>query len=337
MGAMKFYSKELLAQHKQKIAMPQDLRLREHVRESRTQQGVIYEFIGMDTFGEEWSERRRYEVDAGRDEEPILYTPIYDVINDPNLPKNISVQRMGPGGVVLSELEEGGEVKFATIESSEFSVPIKHYGVGLEYSKDLVAFNELWRVPIMERQVGIAYNALLNHLHFNPILAYSYAAANQTAANTSGATTVEDFLLTIEDAITNSRTDATNPRRGPYALLVSSAQELVVQKALTREVQQGLAEQSRAVDSIQAVIAYDGWSGTRGKLTTTYSGVTSGTGYLVSLQYMGQDCQSYMKQDLMQDGMQEDISRFMTQITWDTYFGLYCNPIAISEEITFPS
>lgn len=337
MSAIKFYSRELLAQQKPKITFPQDLRMREHLREVRTQDGQVYEFIGMDTFGSEWSERRRYEVNAGRDEEPILYTQIYDVVNDPNLPKNISVQRMGPGGVVLQEILEGGEVRFASIESSEFSVPIRHYGVGLEYSKDLVAFNELWRVPIMERQVGIAYNALLNHLHFNPILAYTYAAANQTAANTSGATTVEDFLLTIEDAITNSRTDSTNPRRGPYALLVSSAQELVVRKAITSEVQQGLAAQSRAIDSIQSVIAYDGWSGTRGGLTTTYSGVSSGTGYLISLQYRGQDLQSYMKQDLMQDGMQDDISRFLTQVVWDTYFGLYSNPIGCAEEITWPS
>ena len=112
---------------------------------------------------------------------------------------------------------------------------------------------------------------------------------------------------------------------------------ITVEKALTREVQQGLSEQSRAIDTIRSVIAYDGWSGTRGKKTTSYSGVSSGTGYLISLQYMGQDCQSYMKQDLMQDGMQEDISRFMTQIVWDTYFGLYCNPIAIAEEITWPS
>ena len=171
MGAIKVYSKDALAQHKSKVAMPADLRLRDHVREARTQNGVVYEFIGTDSFGSEWNERRRYEVDAGRDEEPILYTPIYDVINDSNLPKNVSVQRMGPGGVVLSEINEGGEVTFATIESSEFSVPIKHYGVGSGVQQGPGRVQRaVARTDHGATAVGIAYNALLNHLHFNPIL-----------------------------------------------------------------------------------------------------------------------------------------------------------------------
>ncbi|MCA9368496.1 hypothetical protein KC887_09690 [Candidatus Kaiserbacteria bacterium] len=333
---MKFISKERLAKQRDKVAIPGNLRLREHVREMRANGEMVYEFVGSDTFGDEWNQRRRYEVDAGRDMEPLLYPAIYSEIRDANLPEVVPVYRIGPGGVVFEEVLEGGEVKFASVTSSEFSVRIRHYGVGLEYSKDLMVFNQLWRVPIVERQAGIAYNALLNHIHFNPILTASYGAANQTAANSSGSTTVEDHLLTIEDAITNSRADTSNPRRGPYALLVSSADELVIQKALTREVQQGLASQSRAIDSIQTVIAYDGWTGTRGSKSTTYSGVSSGTAYLVNLGYRDQDFQSYMKQDLMQDGQDEDITRFLMKIVWDTYFGAYANPTAAVEEVTLP-
>lgn len=333
---MKFISKERLAKEKDKVAFPANLRLTEHVREMRGGNGRIFEFVGSDTFGDEWNQRRRYEVDAGRDMEPLLYPAVYSEIRDANLPEVVPVYRIGPGGVVFEEIFEGGEVKFASVTSSEFSVKIRHYGQGLEYSKDLVVFNQLWRVPIVERQAGIAYNALLNHIHFSPILTATYAAANQTAADSSGSTTVEDHLLTLENAIVNSRTDTSNPRRGPYALLVSSADELVIQKALTREVQQGLASQSRVIDSIQTVIAYDGWTGTRGSKTTTYSGVSSGTAYLINLGYRDQDFQSYMKQDLMQDGMQEDVTRFLTQIVWDTYFGAYANPTAAVEEVTLP-
>lgn len=333
---MKFYSKDRLMKQREKVAFPKNFRLDQHVREMKAGKGIVYEFVGADTFSSEWNERRRYEVDAGRDQEPILYTAIYSEIRDANLPRSVPVYRIGPAGVVFEEVLEGGEVKFASVSSSEFSVRIRHYGQGLEYSKDLLVFNELWSIPIVERQAGIAYNALLNHIHFNPILTASYAAANQTAANTSGSTTVEDVLLTIEDAIVNSRTDASNPRRGPYAILCSSADELVIQKALTREVQQGLAQQSRAIDSVQSVIAYDGWTGTRGSVSTTYNGVSSGTAYLVNLGYRDQDFQSYMKQDLMQDGTDEDASRFMFQVVWDTYFGAYANPTAAVEEVTLP-
>lgn len=337
---MKFLSKELLHEKKPKVSFPPHLQLRDHVREVGKAKGghLIYEFVGTDTFSSEWNERRRYEIDAGRDEEPLLYEPVYDIVQDASLPRLVDIKKIGPGGVVFEEVLEGGEVKFATVTSSEQSVRIRHYAQGLEYSKDLVVFNELWQVPIVERQVGIAYNALLNHIHLNPILTGTYAAANQTAANTAGATTVEDFFLTIEDAITNAKTDATNPRRGPYVLLISSAQMFTVEKALMRVPQQGASQQSSALDMIRSVIAYDGWTGTRGGKSTTYAGVTSGTGYLVSLQYQDQDFQSYMKQDLMQDPNEDyDLSRFMTQLAWDCYFGAYANPTRAVEEITWPS
>lgn len=331
----KFYSKETLQKNKEKIAFPSNLRLKDHLTPLQGQRDV-YEFVGSDSFGSEWNERRRYEVDAGRDEEPILYTPIYNEIRDASLPESIPVYKVGPGGVVLEEINEGGEVKFASVTSSEFSVLMKHYGVGLEYSKDLVVYNQLWRVPIVERQAGVAFNALLNHIHFNPILTATYGAANQTAGNSSGATTVEDYMLTIEDAIVNSVEDTTNPRRGPYALLINSNVQFTVEKALSRVAQQGVQLQSSAIDQVQSVIAYNGWTGTRGSKSTTYSGVTSGKAYLISLQYRDQDFQSYMKQDLMEHGMQEDVSRFMTQVVWDTYFTAYANPTAAVEEITWP-
>lgn len=334
---MNFYSKQRLAKDKEKIAFPRNFQLREMVTERRNGRETIYEFTGSDTFGTEWNDRRRYEVDAGRDLEPILYAPLYNVIRDPSLPRNISVYRIGGGGVVFEEVFEGGEVKFASVTSSEFTVAMRHYGVGLEYSKDLIMYNELWNVPVVERQAGIAYNALLNHVHLSPILTATYAAANQTAGVTTGTTTTEDYMLTIEAAISASRTDTSNPRRGPYALLVSSANELTVEKALRREVQSGIALQSNVIDSVQSVIAYDGWTGTRGSKSTTYAGVTSGKAYLVNLGFKDQDFQSYMKQDLLQDGMQEDVSRFLTQVVWDTYFGAYANPTAAVEEITWPT
>lgn len=336
---IQFITRAELAKSKPKIAFPAGLRLSDHVREigqDRATGHRIYEFMGTDSFGTEWSTRQRFEVNAGRDEEPILYTPIYDIVNDANLPKNVTVNQLGPGGVVFEEVFEGGEVKFSTIASGEFSVSIRHWATGLEYSKDLVIFNELWNIALVERQMGVAHNALLNHLHLSPILTYSYAAANQTAAVTSGATDVEDHMLTLEAAITNSRTDTTNPRRGPYALLVSSSDSFMVEKALTRVPQQGVTIQSSAIGAISEVIVYDGWTGTRGRKSTTYAGVTAGKGYLISKQYRGQDLRSFVKQDLQNEGTERDLSRFLTQSVWDSYYGVYANPIACVEEITWP-
>lgn len=341
--AVQLYSKALLAKQKPKIAFPKNFRLADHLREVRSgasggSSGRVYEFIGSDSFSDEWNQRQQFEVDAGRDEEPILYAPIYDVINDPNLPENVNIYKIGPGGVIFEEIYEGGEVKFATVSSSEETVRIRHYGVGLEYTKDLVVYNRLWDVAIHERQAGIAYNALLNHLHLNPILAYSYASSNQTAAVTSGATAQEDYLLTIEAAITAARTDTSNPRRGPYVLLCSSANLFLMEKSLSRVAQYGVELQSTsAINAIQAVVAYDGWTGTRGNKSVTYSGVTTNKAYLIDTANRMLDFKSYMKQDLRLDGENMDASRFMTSRIYDCYFGVYSNPLRSVEEITLPS
>lgn len=335
----KIISKALLAKQKAKIPFPKGFRLEDHLREVRSGASGghrVYEFIGSDSFSDEWNQRQQFEVDAGRDEEPILYTPLYDVTNDPNLPEIINLYKIGPGGVVFEEINEGGEVKFVTIDSSEETVRIRHYGAGLEYSKDLVVFNRLWDVAIVERQAGIAYNALLNHIHLYPYISYTYASSNQTGAVSSGATDQEDILLTIEAAITAAKADTSNPRRGPYNLLIGSANAFRVEKALSRVGQQGVELQSSAIEQIQNVIVYDGWTGTRGNKSTTYAGVGSTKAYLVDQANRMQDAKSYMKQDLRLDGEDMDASRFMTQRVYDTYFGAYCNPLRSTEEITLP-
>lgn len=334
---MNFITREKLAKFSPNIVFPADLKLKDHLREQgQVGDNHVYEFIGTDTFGSEWNVRRQFEIDAGRDEEPTLYQPLYRIVSDPALPRNVTTYKMGPGGVVFEEMFEGGEVKFATVTSSEQTVPIRHWAVGLEYSKDLVIFNELWNVPIVEREAGIAHNALLNHLHFNPILAFSYGAANQTAFNATGATTQEDYMLTLEDAVVNSKADTANPRRGPYILLVSSANAFMWEKALMQVPQEGMTLQTRSLyPQIRDVIVYDGWSGSRGSgAATSYGGVSADMAYLVSLQYQPMDFQSYEKQALRNEGSETDLSRFMTQTVWDSYYGVYANPLRAVEEIS---
>lgn len=327
-----------LRKEKPKAVFAPGFNLSKHVRPVNRGGDQIYEFISASDFGAEWNTRRRYEIDAGRIEVPLLYQPIYDTISDASLPKIIPLLNIGPGGVVLDEIFEGGEVKFMSIGSSEASVSLRHFGVGLEYTKELVIFNQLWSVPIMERAVGIAHNALLNHLHLYPIINFTYAAANQTPASALGATLEEKTLYTLQDAMTAGRTDTTNPRGGPYALLISSANQFQIERALTRVPQVGTTKQSSAIDAISTIIAYDGWTGTRGRKVTTYSGVTANKAYLINLAHRSLDFQSYEKQGLDQTIGNSDVSRFiLDQIVWDMYQGVYSNPVRAVEEITLPT
>ena len=67
-----------------------------------------------------------------------------------------------------------------------------------------------------------------------------------------------------------------------------------------------------------------------------WPGVTTGKAYLISQQYRGQDMMSFEKQSLQNEGQQRDISRFLTQSVYDSYYGVYCNPLRAVEEITLP-
>lgn len=333
---MKILTNAITAASPPKREFPRNFRLSDHLRPTNNK--AVYEFIGTGNFDAAWYARQQYEVEMGRQEVPILYEVLYNTITDPNLPKNVTVYGIGPGGVFLQEIQEGGEVKFMTVGESQKAITLAHYGVGLEYSDDLVAFNELWSVAIAERAVGQAYNGLLNNAHLSPIIAFAYQAANQTAANTDGSTFTEDMYLTFEDAITNSTTDTANPRRGPYWILCSTADLFDIQRALTPEVQSQLAIQNGSARSmIRGIIAYDSQTFTMGNLSVTYTGVTAGKAYLISTQYQAKDFQSFIKQGLEEYGRQEDVSRFLLQVVWDTRFGVYANPVAAVEEVTLPT
>lgn len=306
------------------------------------QQGVVAEFIGTGNFSSEFTTRRRYEVDAGRDEEPLLYQPIYNTVVDSTLPRSVPVQVLGPAGVVFEEVNEGGEVKFATVGEYTKSITMAHYATGIQYSEDLFMYNELWRLPNLERQFGTAYNALLNHIHMNPIISHSYGAANQTdgTALTSFKATAdlaEKYMRTIEAAIASASTDSSNPRRGPYAILCSTADLFTIERALGRVPQEGFDAQSSARGRVRSVVAYDGWTGTRGKKSVSYAGVSAGTAYLIDLSNRNMDFQSFMKHDLRETMGNGEPTRFiMEEVIYDVRLGTYASPVRAVEEITLP-
>lgn len=339
MAALRVLTKESLKIEKPKWKFKQDFILKDHLKVvEQTKQGTVVEFIGTGNFNAAWYARQSYEVDAGKDEEPVLYRPIYNVVEDASLPRNVTVYKIGPGAVIFEEVKEGGEVKFVTVGESSYSVPLYHYATGLEYSKDLVMYNELWSIPIVERAAGIAWNALLNHLHLYPIIAASYTSANQTAANTSGDSIPENFIRTLEDAITAGIQDETNPRRGPYILLVSTGDLFTLERAFTRVPQQGITLQSSALSRVSTIIAYDGWNGTRGAKTVSYTGVTKGTAYLIDTSYRDRYFGSFIKQNLQRGSGNPDVSRFiLEQVIWDAYLGVYASPLNAVEEITWPT
>lgn len=324
-----------------KINFPEGFDIKSQVREASSneaQQGILGEFVGTGSFNAEWFERQRYEVYAGRDQEPELWRAIYVETADSSLPETITVNRIGPGGVVFQAIREGGEVRFVNVESSEFTVRLVDYAVGLEYSKKLVKYNQLWDVNIVERQSGVAHNALQNHLHFAPFFAASYTTSGskptETAASAIGSNLLEKYISTIEQAVQDAKK---RNIRGPFVVVCGSLNGLKTQKSLLITIQDGNPAKSPVVAQISSVVEYDGWTGTRNGKESTYAGVADNVGYLIGLSDRANDFRSYQNQGLQQTMGNPDVSRrIMAQTVWDLDRGLYADTTAV-QKINFPT
>lgn len=309
---------------------------------------LVWEIIQPETFGTTWTTRQMYEIQAGRDSEPLLYNPLFLTMTDENFPSAVQINSLGPGGVVFNQLLPGGETKFANIQSGTKTIPILDYTVGLEYSLRMVVYNEFWEVPIFERQAGVASNALLNHLHLFPFLNANYASspANQTAASTVGVNLAEKTLRTLEDAVRQSATDMTttllgfpNTRRGPYAILCSTNNVFTIERALNSANVIGVDMNSSAKGRIGTIIAYDGWTGIMNGEVTTYPPVQPNIAYLIDINAAtrmayARDLVKFIMRKLVGN---EDVSRLVAsqEVLWNS-LGVYVNPLAMAQQITLP-
>jgi hypothetical protein len=246
----------------------------------------IGEFLSTADISKQFFTRQEYEVEAGRQEVPLLYTGIYDVMTDANLPKTVEINTLGPVGVVFEDIKEGGEVQFASINATDKSISMVHTGVGLEYTEDMFIYNQTWLFPGLERDFGAAWNAKQNHVHLNPILTASYTNSTTDGTSLTSFHVVDDlaikYLRTLEQAIADSVNDQDNPRFGPYVLVTSTIDAMIAARALLRVPQQGISQQvpqaalGDAIGVIDQVVAYNGWAGSRGKKAVSYTGVSAG-------------------------------------------------------------
>lgn len=330
----KLISREQLAKRTPSVKIPEGFELQSYMRPVDNNGRRVFEFIGTSDFPNEWQNRMWFEIEAGFNEEPILYESIYRTTVDSNLPQIVPIGIMNAAGVVFHEHFEGGESKFINVSAGEASVPIRNWAAILEYSEELVIYNQTWRLSDIERAVGIAHNARLNDLHFSPIIDFPYTAANQTPADTTGTTLNERIMNTLSNAIANATADG---RRGRYVLLTSSANALALTNVLTPVPQLGFSAQPASViNSIESIIAYDGWTGISGLREVTFDGVPIGTAYLIDIS-KNQYARSLVKQPLARKIGNADISRFLEmQVRWNVRLGVYISPEAMVEEITLP-
>lgn len=310
--------------------------------------GRVAEFTGASAgkFASGFFTRLRQEVQNGREEVPLLFESLYNVMRDESIAETETIYTFSDDdiGVVFNKIEDGGEVQFVRVGGGEKSIYQVQYARGIEYTKRLFKFGSFFRMAAIERAFGRAANALQNHVHFQPILNNSYVTRNQTDGTSltkfnENAALAEKYHVTLEEAIQHSRDDDTFHRPGPYILLCANSDLMTVRKALENPEQRGISKISPEVmDQIQTVIGYRGWTGSDGNGSVTYPGVTAGKAYLIDTSRAEFDYQSMYSQDLEMIDVGADHARFVVErYLWDMFFGVFAAPERSVEEITWPT
>lgn len=258
------------------------------------------------------------DVELGREQVPLLYQPIYDRLQDSNLPRLIDAKWALYGTVVFVEHIEGEEVKFGRLQAEQGPVArICTYAAGFEYTKEMKDFNDSFSMEILNRAMGEAYNALLNHIHLYPIISFNYPTANKTAFQ---GTVDEDLWVRFYKTLNKALADARAKKRPGTVLLASSLDKENIEMALKGGYQIN-GTTYPAVSGIEAVIYYDGWTVQVGKKTFEYSGVPQGKAYLIRPK---RGFKELIKQDLRVEATSGDLSRLIeAQIVGYAYRGVY--------------
>ena len=266
------------------------------------------------------------DVELGREAVQVLYKPIYDTISDSSLPEVLDAKWALRGACVFAQSFEGSEVKFGTLEAEYGpTARILTYSAGFEYTKQMKDFNQTFQVEMLNKAMGEAYNALCNHLHFAPILDFTYPAANKTAYQAPGSG--EPEFVGIYNTIKAGLKQANIKKRPPAILLASKANQIDIEAAL-RGGWQYNGTVLPAISGIDTVIYYDGWNETVGKKETTYNGVPVNKAYLIRPK---RGFKELVKQDLRIEATGGDLTRLIDeQLVGYAYRGVFA---AVEENV----
>lgn len=287
------------------------------------------------------------DLEMGFADVPLLYKPIYETIENRDFPEVFEAKWLQYGKVVFLQHVEGKEVKFGVLSSEEGNVAyIRTYSAGFEYTEDLVEYNMGWSMQLLNTAMGRAYNALLNHVYLYPIISYSYTSANQTPASgmfdtpayadvdgyTKHVLNVRQTLLDAKQATLVKNSYGKN-RAGSNIVLCSSSDEQYIIEALEGFTVRGTVY--KPLSGIDQIIVYDGWSETIEGETTSYTGVTAGTCYLIKPKAFMKEL---IKHGLIVDSANPDLSRLIEeQIVGRSRIGVYAGIADSIEEVTLPS
>lgn len=300
----------------------------------------IGEMMTSETSRKELVEKVVLDVELGREDVPVLYRPIYDTITDPNFPKEFEAKWAQRGTVIFFEHLEGEEVKFGSLEAEQGPIArIRGYSAGFEYTKEMQIFNQTFNFEVLNKAFGEAHNAMLNHLHFAPILQHSYKKDNKTDAvyvdelgKTLDSKTGANYLLSLRETLRTAIKDTRTEKRPGTVLIANSADQQDIEDSMKPMNIQ--ATPYSALSGITDIIYYDGWETNVGRKEYAYEGVPEGKAYLVRPK---RGFKELVKQGLQINSTIGDLTRLVeAQIVGDFWRGVFAAVEENVQEITLP-
>ncbi|AJA42408.1 hypothetical protein AJ85_05680 [Alkalihalobacillus alcalophilus ATCC 27647 = CGMCC 1.3604] len=301
----------------------------------------IGEMMSSDTARKELMRKVVLDVEMGREQVPILYRAIYDMIKDSNFPRDFKAKWAQRGAVVFNEHFEGAEVKFGTLSAEEGPVvSIKGYTAGFEYTKEMQEFNETFNFELLNKAFGEAHHAILNHLHLSPIFKFGYKAVNKTAAKyvDPAGKKIEGqsgshYLLSLRESIRQGLNDARGKKRPPTILLANPVHQEDIRDAIGSFAVGGGTY--RPLEGIRDLVFYEGWEGQVGKKVTLYEGVPEDKIYLIRPK---KGFKEIIKQDLEINSSMGDITRLVeSQVVGDFWRAVFAAVEENVQEVTLPA
>lgn len=273
---------------------------------------TVSEMIGTGDGAQDFLEKTTFDAYQGRENVELLYKDIYQTREDATFPKLLTAKEYGAVQVVFVEKLEGGEVKFGELgPGTEKVVRFHTYAAGLEWSEDMVEYNEFWSLTDASLAFGEAFNHLLNHMHLSPIITGSYTTTGgtddtQKTAQKNG--TAQLIAWNTNLITTLERAFAVLPKGS--IVLHNSADSIYLERQIATDLldDQGTPGPVKRRWGALKFVEYDGEEITVGDKTYTYGGVTAGFIYIIVPK---KNFVEYIKHDLRIDSGDEDLSRLI--------------------------
>lgn len=282
-------------------------------------------------------EKVRIDIDTGLADVPLLYQPLYERLNGPFPGGAVQIggDVLFDANVIFQQKFEAGEIVFGTLSRAGVPtfVPISTYAAGFEWTEDMMEYDRTYEIGMNARAFGRAYNYLLNHNHLSPIIAFTYAGGNTTAADATASEGITAHTLRTFQAAYRKGALAV-PQRVPSWILANEADRFQIEDSLLTPVIDAAGNPLRRVP-VEGIIYYNGATVTNGVVSQTYPGVTAGTCYFISPRAR---LRELVHHDLRVDVGPADISRLVEgQQVARARRGLYLDIANSVEKVTLPT